>query len=135
MVHLPQFTDTALEMDDSIPAPIPLAVTDSDISLSPEDSIPATIPLTTANFNSPVLRPTFIVIIDSGSTKSKLQIFGPPQANDANGNRLGVGHIFDPIQSTTEVPQCGGGKLQPFPSPIRIIERNLIFRSSLCTNG
>ena len=112
-------------MDDSIPAPIPLNATDSDVSPSPEDSIPATIPLTTANFDSgpapPVLNLTYIVIIDSGSSSSRIFIYKIPGAdNKAKNRRLGVGRLFGPHVTTAQVPSCG--KLQHLPSPIRIID-------------
>ena len=118
LVALLQFTDTALEMDDSIPAPIPLTATDSDVSPSPQDSIPATIPLATANFDSgpaPLLpNPGFTVIIDSGSSRSRIYIYKAPGAtNETKTRRLGVGLIFGPERTTANVPHCG--KLQPFP--------------------
>ena len=66
--------------------------------------------------------PRYIVVIDSGSSGSRIYVYKTPAGNGSNltSRNLGVRKIFGPSQSNAQVDNCSGGKLQPFPSPIRI---------------
>ena len=62
--------------------------------------------------------PRYIVLIDAGSTGSRLSIFKSPYIGaEQPRDRLRIDQIFEEVKSHHEVGTCGGGKFQPFRFP------------------